>query len=242
MIHVGTSGWSYPHWDGILYPPGLPPRDRLLFYTARYRTVELNASYYRWPKDSAFASWRRRLPDGFLLSVKAPRGLTHQRRLYAPDAWIDRIGAGLTKLGDRRGVLLVQLSPNFAFDYARLDYFLAHLPAWIEVAVEMRHPSWHQDATFELLERHRAAYCIMSGAQLPCILRATSGLVYLRLHGPSDEHLYGGSYSDDDLRWWADRINEWAAQGREVFAYFNNDGGGNAVRNADRLRELLGRG
>lgn len=239
MIHVGTSGWSYPHWEGVLYPPGLPPRDRLLFYTARYRTVELNASYYRWPKDAAFASWRRRLPDGFALSVKAPRGLTHQRRLYAPEAWIARIAAGLTRLGDRRGVLLVQLSPNFPVDHARLDYFLAQLPDWIEVAVEMRHASWHQDATFELLERHRAAYCIMSGARLPCILRATSRVVYVRLHGPSDEYLYGGSYSECDLRWWADRINEWVAQGREVFAYFNNDGEGNAVRNADRLRELL---
>jgi uncharacterized protein YecE (DUF72 family) len=67
MIHVGTSGWSYAHWDGVLYPPGLPPRRRLEYYLARYRTVELNASYYRWPADSAFASWRRRLPDGFVM-------------------------------------------------------------------------------------------------------------------------------------------------------------------------------
>ena len=80
----------------------------------------------------------------------------------------------------------------------------------------------------------------MSGAHLPCVLRATAPFVYIRLHGPDWNHLYAGSYSDNDLRWWADRIREWEAGGREVFAYFNNDGGGNAVRNADTLRFFLG--
>ena len=144
-----------------------------------------------------------------------------------------------TTTGARRGQITMKHAHTTP---ARLAAFLAQLPAWMEVAVEMRHPSWHQDATFALLERYRAAYCVMSGARLPCILRATSRLVYIRLHGPSDQHLYGGSYSDDDLRWWADRIKEWTAQGREVFAYFNNDGEGNAVRNADRLRQLVGAG
>jgi uncharacterized protein YecE (DUF72 family) len=82
----------------------------------------------------------------------------------------------------------------------------------------------------------------MSGANLPCILRATAPFVYVRLHGPDHEYLYGGSYSEEDLRWWAERIREWKGQGRDVFAYFNNDGGGNAVRNADTLRWLLGEG
>ena len=80
----------------------------------------------------------------------------------------------------------------------------------------------------------------MSGAGLPCILRATAPFVYVRMHGPDHQHLYGGSYSDDDLRWWAGRIFEWQAAGRDVFVYFNNDGGGNAVRNALTLRGLLG--
>ena len=109
------------------------------------------------------------------------------------------------------------------------------------VAVEFRHPSWHGDeAVFELLERHGAAYCVMSGAHLPCLLRATAPFVYVRLHGPDPNHLYAGSYSDDDLAWWAARIAEWRGQGRAVFAYFNNDGGGNAVRNAARLRAMVG--
>jgi uncharacterized protein YecE (DUF72 family) len=239
-VHVGTSGWSYDHWDGVLYPPGTPSRDRLAHYVRRFGTVELNASFYRWPRTATFAGWRQRLPEGFALSVKAPRGLTHAKRLYAPEAWAERIAASWHELGDRRAVLLVQLHPAAARDDARLDFFLSLLPDWIRVAVEFRHPSWHDDAVFALLERHGAAYCVMSGAGLPCVLRATAPFVYVRLHGPDPVHLYAGSYPDGDLRWWADRIGEWAACGRDVYAYFNNDGHGHAVRNAETLRALVG--
>ncbi len=240
MTWVGTSGWSYDHWEGVLYPPGTPPRGRLDLYTREFGTVELNASFYRWPRPAVFAGWRRRLPDGFRLSVKAPRGLTHARRLADPQQWVDRIAAGLHELGDRRAVLLVQLAPGHERDDARLGELLGLLPGWIRVAVEFRHPSWHDEAVFDLLERHGAAYCVMSGARLPCVLRATADLVYVRPHGPDDDHLYAGEYGAEGLRWWADRIREWAGQGRDVYAYFNNDGGGNAVRDAAALRALLG--
>jgi uncharacterized protein YecE (DUF72 family) len=238
-VWVGTSGWSYGHWEGVLYPPGTPPRDRLGYLTQRFSTVELNASFYRWPQAATFASWRRRLPGGFQLSVKAPRGLTHAKKLYAPEAWAGRIASSWHELGDKRAVLLVQLPPGQARDDDRLAYFLRCLPPWIRVAAEFRHPSWHDDGVFALLERHQAAYCVMSGAHLPCVLRATAPFVYVRLHGPDTGHLYAGSYSDADLHWWATRIREWAGAGKEVFAYFNNDGGGNAVRNAETLRAML---
>jgi uncharacterized protein YecE (DUF72 family) len=244
---IGTSGWSYDHWQGVLYPEGLPPRERLNRYVAHgYDTVELNASFYRWPADATFASWKRRLPETFLLTVKAPRALTHARRLYEPEAWLERIARGLSHLGDgQRGPLLVQLHPAQSVDYPRLAYFLECLPraglGGQRVAIEFRHPSWHTDeAVFRLLERHGVAYCVMSGAHLPCRLRATGPFVYVRLHGPDPEHLYAGSYSDDDLRWWADRIREWQGAGRDVFGYFNNDVAGNAVRNADTLKRFLG--
>jgi uncharacterized protein YecE (DUF72 family) len=240
-IHIGTAGWSYAHWTGVLYPEGLPPERRLDYYVPRFHTAELNASYYRWPRDTAFEHWRRRLPDGFLLSVKAPGALTHVKRLFAPESWMARVARALRRLGPRRGVLLIQLPPSAGADEPRLAYFLGSVPADIRVAVEFRHAEWHRDSVFELLERHGAAYCVMSGAQLPCVLRATAPFVYVRLHGPDPNHLYGGSYSDRDLDWWADRIREWDAQGREVFAYFNNDGAGNAVRNAVSLRERLSR-
>jgi uncharacterized protein YecE (DUF72 family) len=238
-VEIGTSGWSYDHWERVLYPAGAPARDRLAHYTRRFNTVELNSSFYRWPRQATFAGWRERLPMGFQLSVKAPRGLTHAKRLYAPEVWTERIAASWHELADKRAALLVQLAPTHERDDARLDYFLGRLPSWMRVAVEFRHPSWHHDEVFTLLERHQAAYCVMSGAQLPCVLRATAPFVYVRLHGPDHQHLYGGSYSDSDLSWWADRIREWERAGRDVFAYFNNDGGGNAVRNATRLREFL---
>jgi uncharacterized protein YecE (DUF72 family) len=239
MIHIGTSGWSYDHWDGVLYPHGTPQRERLAYYVQHFPTVEINSTYYRWPADRTFVSWRRRVPETFRITIKAPRGLIHGARLYAPETWLARITRSLHALEGVRGVLLVQLPPDMAYDYARLAYFLQQLPAWMQLALEFRHPSWHQEAVFDLLEQHGAAYCVMSGAQLPCILRATAPFVYARLHGPDPQHLYAGSYADDSLRWWADRIHEWDAMGRDVFVYFNNDGKGNAVRNATRLRQIL---
>ena len=238
-VAVGTSGWSYDHWTDVLYPPGMPPEHRLARYLQEFETVELNASFYRWPRDAAFASWRRRLPEGFRMTVKAPRGLTHARRLYGPEAWLGRVERGLHELRGRRGALLVQLRPDQERDDARLDWFLARVPPWVDVAVELRHPSWQVDEVFELLARRRAAYVVLSGAGLPCVLRATAPLVYVRLHGPDRHHLYAGSYSDEDLGWWAQRVREWQRGGHDVLAYFNNDGGGNAVRNARTLRDLL---
>ena len=123
-IHVGNSGWSYGHWHGGLYQHGPSPHDRLGHHVQRFRPAELNASFYRWPRPGSFARWRRVLPDGFQLSVKAPRGPTHGRRLYGPEAWIER-GAD-------------------------------------------------HDEVYALLERHAAAYCVMSGAHLPCRLRVTA--------------------------------------------------------------------
>ena len=237
MARIGTSGWIYPHWRGVIYRGD--QRTWLDQYTAEFDTVELNGSFYRWPADARYAAWRDRLPDGFEMAVKASRGLTHARRLRDPEVWIERITRGLHALDGKRGPLIVQLHPSLERDDGLLDHFLTVLPDWTRPAIEFRHPSWHDEAVFAMLERHGAAYCVMSGAHLPCILRATADLVYVRLHGPDTRHLYAGSYSDDDMRWWADRIREWEAGGHEVFAYFNNDGEGNAVRNARTLKGML---
>lgn len=239
-INIGTCGWSYDHWNDILYPSGTASRERLRHYTQAFRTVELNSSFYRWPRLATFRGWRRRLPDTFLLSVKAPRGLTHAKKLYAPEGWVDRIAASWHELGDRRAVLVVQLAPSHSRDDARLEYFLQLLPRWVRTSVELRHPSWNSEDVFAMLERHQVAYCVMSGAGLPCVLRATAQFVYVRLHGPDHRQLYAGSYSGADLMWWAERLREWDRAGKDVFAYFNNDGYGNAVRNAIDLRTLVG--
>ena len=241
-IRIGTSGWSYGHWVDVLYPPGLPSARRLARYAEVFGTVELNASFYRWPRDSTFAGWRDQLPDGFTMSVKAHRGLTHYRRLGSPQPWIERFERCWQLLGDRHGVLLVQLHPAQQHDLAlqaRLDFFLRNVPESMRVAVELRHPSWDDPAVYQLLERRRAAYVVMSGGGLACVPRATTDLVYVRMHGPDQDPIYAGSYSTDELRRWADRIGEWDRDGRDVWMYFNNDLGGHAVRNALTLRELL---
>jgi len=174
-----------------------------------------------------------------MMSVKAHRGLTHYRRLSSPEPWIERFERCWHLLGDRHGVLLVQLHPEHQRDDARLDSFLRCVPASIRVAVELRHASWNDPAVFQLLERRRAAYVVMSGAGLACVARATTDLVYVRMHGPDQDAIYAGCYSNDELRRWADRITEWDGAGKDVWMYFNNDLGGHAVRNALTLRGLL---
>ena len=217
----------------------MPGRERLEFYAARFNTVELNASFYRWPRDASFAGWRRRLPPGFRFTVKAPRALSHARRLYGPEYWIGRVRDAVRLLEDRLGVVLVQLPPDQARDDSRLAYFLDRWPRDLRLAIEFRHDSWLDEAVFALLQAHHAAYVVMSGAGLPCVLQATADFAYVRLHGPDDQHLYAGSYPDEAMAWWADRIAEWLAQGRDVYAYFNNDADANAVRNATTLRAQL---
>lgn len=241
-VRIGTSGWSYNHWVGVLYPPGTASARRLARYAEVFDTVELNASFYRWPKDSTFAGWREQLPPGFIMTVKAHRGLTHYRRLGSPEPWIERFERCWELLGDRHGVLLVQVHPELQRDtstQARLDAFLDRVPSSIRVAVELRHPSWDDPAVYRLLEHHRDAYVVMSGGGLACIPRATTDFVYVRMHGPDSEPIYSGSYSDDELRCWADRITAWESDGKDVWMYFNNDLGGHAVRNALCLRDLL---
>lgn len=237
-VHIGTSGWSYDHWPGILYPRSASSLQRLDAYARSFTTVEVNNTFYRWPTADVFTNWHDRLPADFLVTAKASKGLTQFRRLNEPKAWLDRMEAGMCRLREKRGVLLFQLPPHLSRDLDRLDTFLTQVPQKQRVAVEFRHPSWESEETFAVLERNGAAYCVTSGAGLPCTLRATAPFVYVRLHGPDREHRYAGSYSDDDLRWWADRIGEWCHQKRDVFAYFNNDGHGHAVRNALRLWEL----
>jgi uncharacterized protein YecE (DUF72 family) len=237
---IGCSGWTYDHWVGVLYPEGLSRSRWRDAYAEVFDCVELNASYYRWPGTKRFERWGQVLPDGFRMAVKASRWITHARRLHDPeDAWAGRLHDAWRALGSHAGPVLLQLHPDHERDDERLDDFLGRLPAELPVAVELRHPSWHSEEVFALLESRGAAYVVMSGARLPCVLRATARFVYVRLHGPDPDHLYAGSYSEDDLRWWSERIRVWLATDRDVWAFFNNDAAGHAIRNARRLRQLL---
>src|SRR4051812_48230235 len=226
-VHIGTSGWSYDHWVDILYPRKASSLQRLDAYAREFRTVEVNNTFYRWPKDEVFTTWHERLPEGFIVSAKASRGLTQFRKLNDPEAWLERMESGLVRLEGKRGVLLFQLPPHFGIDLDRLDRFLGVVPEGQRIALEFRHPTWDVEGTFSALERHNAAYCVTSGANLPCVLRATADFVFVRLHGPDQVHMYAGCYSEEDLRWWADRIGEWRSQGRDVYVYLYNRRPGN---------------
>src|SRR5271166_2388302 len=147
VIRIGTSGWSYDHWHPELYPPGLPVRDRLARYAAAFGAAELNSSFYRWPRPAAFRSWRDRLPEGCQLSVKAPRGLTHARKLYAPEAWLQCIAAGW-----RGRYCWSSCRPRCRGMMPGWCIFLRLVPGWMRVAVEFRHRSWHCEEIFALLD------------------------------------------------------------------------------------------
>jgi uncharacterized protein YecE (DUF72 family) len=239
-VHIGTSGWSYDEWVNVLYPRKASSLERLDAYARHFRTVEVNRTFYGWPAEQVFASWAERLPEGFLVTAKAVRDLTHRQALKDPGPWLERMEAGLVRLGEKRGVLLFQLPPYLGRTVERLDALLALVPTGQRVCVEFRHPSWGTDETFSVLSRHGAACCITSGATLSCAVRTTARLAYVRLHGPDPRHPYTGSYSEADLRWWTDQIGEFAAEGRDVFVYFNNTKDGHAVANALRLKELTG--
>jgi uncharacterized protein YecE (DUF72 family) len=239
-VRIGTSGWTYDHWAGRFYPEGLARARWRDYYAERFDTVELNASFYRWPGVRPFQGWSRSLPEGFALSVKASRWLSHGRRLNDPDgAWAERLAAAMRALGDRAGVVLVQLPGDLERDDDRLAAFLGHVPGDVRVALELRHPSWDDDAVAAVLEKHRAAYVVTHGTGLHTVLRATAPFVYCRWHGPTDQPLYAGRYSAEELRTWADRITRWHDEGREVWGYFDNDGSGYAPENARELLTLL---
>lgn len=239
MIRIGTSGWSYDHWTGVLYPKGTPAKSRLAHYVDEFDTVELNGSFYRWPAETTFTGWRDQMPDGFTMSVKAHRGLTHYRRLRSPESWTPRFAQYWQLLDSHNEALLVQLHPALERDDGLLTGFLSQLPGKIRVAMELRHPSWHDPAVFALLEQYGAAYVVMSGPGLTCRTVATSDLVYVRMHGPGGHGRYAGRYSDDDLSQWAQQIRQWDHDDHRVVVYFNNDLGGHAVRNARKLKQLL---
>jgi len=239
-LFLGTSGYVYRHWRSVFYPEGLPAREWLPFYAERFDTVELNSSFYRLPSAAAFRAWRATVPRGFVFAVKASRFLTHLKRLKAPARSLGLFLRRARWLQEALGPVLFQLPEQFHANPGRLDHFLTvlrrHAPA-LRVTLEVRHASWLTPSTFERLARANVALCLHDWRVCPVAGPVTADFVYVRRHGTT--HKYGGSYSDALLRGDARAIRRWLADGRDVYVYFNNDGGGAAVRNALRLHELL---
>jgi uncharacterized protein YecE (DUF72 family) len=236
---VGTSGWQYRDWVGVLYPPGLPQRAWLEHYATRYVTVESNAAFYRLPAYDTFASWRDRTPPGFVMAVKASRYLTHIRRLRDPEEPVQRMMSRAAALGDRLGPILLQLPPTLRADDGLLDACLACFPRGTRVAVEPRHPSWWTGEIRSVLERRAAALCWADRLSRPVTpLWRTTDWGYLRFHeGRASPH---PRYGRAALARWAERIAQIWPAAADVFVYFNNDPGGAAVHDADTFARLAG--
>jgi uncharacterized protein YecE (DUF72 family) len=237
MIRIGTSGWTYKHWKGNLYPENLPQRRWLEYYTQHFATVELNASFYHIPKDSTARGWAERTPSDFRFSVKVSRLITHVHKLKGCEETVEWFFREIEPLRQKVAAFLFQLPPSFLPQPERLESFISLLPRTNRYVFELRNPDGYSGVIPKLLERFAVAFCIhdLHGIQTPHLV--TSSLVYIRFHGTGGR--YSGSYSDAELERWASRIRSWSDEGRDVLAYFNNDIGGFAVRNARTLVSKL---
>jgi uncharacterized protein YecE (DUF72 family) len=235
-IRIGCSGWLYRHWRGDFYPADLPASRWLDHYARQFDTVEINNTFYRLPEASTFAEWARRAPRGFLYAVKASRYLTHMKKLKDPEDPVRLFFSRATKLGRSLGPILYQLPPRWPVNLERLRAFLEALPSRRHHAIEFREPSWYSDAVFALMTKHRVALCLhdMHGSASGMI--AVGPFVYVRFHGPQK---YNGRYDDGTLKRWAAWLVQRSGEGLPIYAYFNNDTGGHAPRDAVRLREMI---
>ncbi len=236
-LRIGCSGWQYRHWRGNFYPEDLPQSRWFSFYATRFDTVEINNSFYRLPEKETFARWRAAAPNRFLFAVKASRYLTHMKKLKDPVEPVRRMFERVRGLGSCLGPVLYQLPPHWRCDQARLDAFLDVIPRDVVQAVEFRDPSWYADRIFDTLQLHGVALCLhdMKGSAAPRL--AVGPCVYVRFHGAGAR--YGGRYPDSALERWADWLASQRAAGYPIYAYFNNDVGGHAPRDAARLSALL---
>lgn len=236
-LWIGTSGWHYAHWRGPVYPERLPSARWLAFYAQRFRTVEINNTFYRLPAETTLEAWRKAVPPGFCFAVKASRLITHMKKLTDADATVPGFLARVERIGPALGPILFQLPPRWDCNPDRLAAFLAVLPPRRRYAFELRDARWHTQKVYRLLERAGAAFCAydLAGFQSPVVV--TTDFAYVRLHGP--DGAYQGSYTRAALRAWARRIREEWKSLAAVYVYFDNDEAGYAVHNAATLRELV---
>lgn len=237
-VHVGCSGWNYPHWRERVYPKGLPARRWLEHYARLFDTVEVNNTFYRLPSRSAVASWAEQTPGDFIFAVKASRYLTHMKRLTDMEAGVERFYERIEPLiaAGKLGPVLWQLPGSFRRDDDRLAAALERLPAGRH-CFEFRHESWFTEPVYELLRSHDVALVIGDHPARPFQSHElTADWTFVRFHYGSRGR--NGNYSDSELDTWRRRIAAWRSS-VEVFAYFNNDWEGFAVRNALRLQRGL---
>ncbi len=229
-VRTGTSGFSYPAWEGHFYPTGTKRPDMLSFYAGKLGAVEINNTFYRMPKADLLERWRDSVPESFRFVLKASRRITHHQRLRDAGDSVEYLFDTAKVLGEQLGPFLFQLPPYLRRDDDRLAAFLERLPAGLRAAFEFRHASWFDDAVFALLEEAGAALCVAdAGGDHDAPLVATTDFGYLRLRRED--------YDEAALRSWADRIRRqpW----RETYVFFKHEDEGAGPRMAARFETLL---
>ena len=215
-IRAGASGYSFKEWKGTFYPDKIKPEEMLPFYSERLPTVEINNTFYRMPKASVLENWAATTPDDFRFAIKASRRITHISRIKVESCAdsVDFLYRTLASLSAKRGPVLFQLPPNLKKDLPRLTAFLALLPEGHRAAFEFRNDTWFADDVYAALEGAGAALCLSEredNAPPPLVETAAWGYVRLRLE----------TYSDDDLRQWARRLE--ATSWSDVHVYFMHE-------------------
>jgi uncharacterized protein YecE (DUF72 family) len=231
MIWIGTSGYNYPEWKGSFYPEKLPAGKMLAYYAERFPTVEINYTFYRLPHETLVAGWAAGTPSPYKLTLKAPKRITHDRKLKDVGDLLRSFCHVAGTLGDKLGVLLFQLGPTFKVDLAVFDAFLADLPPGARAAFEFRHASWFDEAVYDRLRARNLALCIADSEKLSTPVVATASYGYFRLR---DE-----GYVDADLDRWADVIRLHQAQWTDTFVYFKHEEEGKGPEFARRLMKRL---
>jgi uncharacterized protein YecE (DUF72 family) len=238
-VFIGTSGWHYKHWlGGVFYPPETKAAQMFDFYARHFNTVEINNSFYHLPTAKTFDNWRESSPRGFQFAVKASRFITHMKKLKDPKPSSEKFFHVAQRLEQKLGPVLFQLPPRWKLNTERFAAFLESLPREHKYAFEFRDESWLAPEVYRLLRKHKAAFCIHDFADMKIPHEITAKFTYLRFHGPTSAK-YWGSYSDDELKKWPDRIEHWREELSHVYVYFNNDPEGAAVRNALTLKSLV---
>ncbi|MBE9607005.1 DUF72 domain-containing protein [Acetobacteraceae bacterium H6797] len=236
-VRIGVSGWTYAPWRGVFYPKGLSQKRELAHASRRFRSIEINGTFYSQQTPTSFGHWYDETPEDFVFAVKAPRFITHIRRLREVEVPLANFWAsGVLRLEAKLGPLLWQLPPSFRFDADRLDKFFAMLPRdtaeaarmgaghderlkgepWLQVArnrplrhaLEIRHDSFRDPAFIALLKKHGIALVCADTVEWPRLMDLTADFVYCRLHG--SEELYRSRYPDAELDRWAARVRAWA--------------------------------
>ena len=237
-VHIGCSGWFYWGWRGKFYPQTCPTHHWFEHYTKHFKTVELNAPFYSWPKRSTVKCWIRQAPRGFSYSIKVNRMITHDNRMAGVKMLVEQFYLDVAEpLEGRLACFLFQFPPSFRYSATRLKSVLKHLDPRYRNVLEFRHKSWWQSEVYRAVRRAGAIFCTVSAPRIPDKLVVCNKLAYLRLHGTT--RWYRHDYSDEELADWVFKLRESGAE--EVWIYFDNDRDANAIRNAKTLAKILKR-